>query len=273
MKKTLIALVALSGLAMADYTWTGGDVIADDSVEAWKNADNWDVSTINGNGPMTTGSNMWDKVIISNGSSIVLSNSVQIEGWVPKMEITNGSSLTVNKMAKIQNGGTFTVGEGSSLVIATLTQGDNGYKGGVTNTFVVDGTLDINFNGPTPDHGTATSITLGGDAAVTLRNLNNVNSVMNVTADLGTPASSEIQLLTRELMTLVNVTLGTVNYDMGANYRESAAPLTATAGDVGKFYVFTEGNKLKVSYVTPEPATATLSLLALAGLAARRRRH
>ena len=48
-----------------------------------------------------------------------------------------------------------------------------------------------------------------------------------------------------------------------------------TAGDVGTYKIVMEGSEVKVQYVAysiPEPTTATLSLLALAGLAARRRR-
>lgn len=48
-----------------------------------------------------------------------------------------------------------------------------------------------------------------------------------------------------------------------------------TAADVGQYRFLIEGNTLKVqyaAYLVPEPTTATLSLLALAGLAARRRR-
>lgn len=50
-----------------------------------------------------------------------------------------------------------------------------------------------------------------------------------------------------------------------------------TSEDVGKYKFVVEGNTLKVQYAAysqmiPEPTTATLSLLALAGLAARRRR-
>ncbi|MDO5471488.1 MAG: PEP-CTERM sorting domain-containing protein [Akkermansia sp.] len=51
-----------------------------------------------------------------------------------------------------------------------------------------------------------------------------------------------------------------------------------TAEDVGKYQFVIDGSQLKVQYAAysesiPEPTTATLSLLALAGLAARRRRR
>ena len=51
--------------------------------------------------------------------------------------------------------------------------------------------------------------------------------------------------------------------------------LTATVDDFGKYAIGIDGKGIYMDYVkatVPEPATATLSLLALAGLAARRKR-
>ena len=53
----------------------------------------------------------------------------------------------------------------------------------------------------------------------------------------------------------------------------STVALTATAEDLGKYYIVSDSKGIGISYVVvPEPTTATLSLLALMGLAARRRR-
>lgn len=52
----------------------------------------------------------------------------------------------------------------------------------------------------------------------------------------------------------------------------SARPDTLDTTNIGNYWVTASAQGLKVSYVIPEPATATLSLLALAGLCARRRR-
>ncbi len=54
----------------------------------------------------------------------------------------------------------------------------------------------------------------------------------------------------------------------------TTATLTATADDYGKYLLGADKNGVYVQYVKaiPEPATATLSMLALVGLAVRRRR-
>lgn len=72
------------------------------------------------------------------------------------------------------------------------------------------------------------------------------------------------------------------NFDFGGYKLDTTGNLAAlTSGSgveelsafVGKYIVFADRDGIKVSYVVvPEPAAATLSLLALAGLAARRRR-
>ena len=45
-----------------------------------------------------------------------------------------------------------------------------------------------------------------------------------------------------------------------------------TNAEVGSYMITKDGNGYSVSYVVPEPAAASLSLLGLAGLAMRRRR-
>lgn len=77
----------------------------------------------------------------------------------------------------------------------------------------------------------------------------------------------------------------TNGYFKGDSFKVNGSALTLgsfdtsalTAEDVGKYQFAVEGNKLMVQYAAysqsiPEPTTATLSLLALCGLAARRRR-
>lgn len=71
------------------------------------------------------------------------------------------------------------------------------------------------------------------------------------------------------------------HFDFGGYELDTTGNLAALTADssvedlkpfVGKYIVSADNQGIKVSYVTPEPSTATLSLLALAGVAARRRR-
>jgi len=71
------------------------------------------------------------------------------------------------------------------------------------------------------------------------------------------------------------------NFDFGGYELDTTGSLAALTANssveelnpfVGKYIVSADSEGIKVTYVMPEPSTATLSLLALAGLAARRRR-
>lgn len=111
--------------------------------------------------------------------------------------------------------------------------------------------------------------------AVTARSTLDDNSPL---FQLNEIAGSDYTLVTRVLMTgdfstwgaedLASVQLEGYSYSAGLAYATSY-----TVADLTKYYVTADSEGLRVSYLIPEPAAATLSLLALAGLAARRRRQ
>ena len=125
----VVAFALSSQQAAADYVWNGGS--GNKTGDDWKNESSWnmvDGSTWNPsnldsiNGPGTTGSNMWDKVVIDGGDEGVVfgsedSRDIPLEGWAPKYELNNNAKLYAN-MAKLQpdnNNAIFTVRNNSLL--------------------------------------------------------------------------------------------------------------------------------------------------------------
>ena len=124
----VVAFALSSQQAQADYVWAGGSGQMDG--DDWKNASSWnmvDGSTWNPsnkesiNGPGTTGSDMWDKIVIDGGDEGVVfgsedSRDIPLEGWAPKYELNN-AKLYAN-MVKLQpgnNNAIFTVRNNSLL--------------------------------------------------------------------------------------------------------------------------------------------------------------
>ena len=119
-----------------------------------------------------------------------------------------------------------------------------------------------------------------------LASSNSIEAVALSTSDLAGETSTNYTITTNESFAVITRTLmignyaewsGTFTLD-GFTERNSTATWTGIENvsetDVNTYYLTADKTGLKVTYVMsiPEPATATLSLLALAGLAARRRR-
>ena len=300
MKKTIVTLLALAGTAFAadSYTWNGGATINN---AGWKNQANWQPTqgtswtntqpedddpnkdkvtywNADSNGPATEGSNMWGDIYISGATGTVTSI---IEGWSLDLHLTNGTALTFNRIKKLQGGTTIEIDETSSL---TINEWWGGYDGG---SIILNnkGTFTINYSCHVQggdgfvmnlyDAGTVTFLDQNHDSS------DNTAKVASITAQL-TGAGTGI--LERQLITLDNRENKKVSFDgtttaysftdANGTVMTKVDSLEALATAVApSYYVTKDDSGIKVSYVlVPEPTTATLSLLALCGLAARRRR-
>lgn len=268
MKKTLITLLALAGVASADYIWQGGSgtITQDD----WKNKNNWNITNNsswveNSNGPLDCDGMYGVKTVINQ--SLTLSG-FNLEGWQPLLQVTNNSTLTAT-FDKLQcNGASITVDAGSTFNMTVI--GD--YKDFEGN-FYVNGTLNLNLDG---DNGIPTTkFTLGDSASLSVSNSTTGDAVTLNANLLGDEAGF---IYTRTLLTYNNASFTNVTYEFGEGWTNVGEGEITGAQ---QYKITNNASGISVSYMAvapastpnvPEPTTATLSLLALAGLAARRRR-
>ncbi len=275
MKKTfatVCALVAFGLAAQADYTWNGGATITQ---EAWQDQDNWTLSgsstwTGTGTGPASPNSDMWGNVSISDASGSI----DNLEGWNFHLSLTN-ADLTVSGVKKFQGGASLTIDENSSFTIQNFgyAAGNDGGAVTVNNAGTFTTTLSKNTGG------SGYTLNLGETGVVNINsNGNHSFGLTALTATLPTGLASltgtGVTTVTRQLVSLGSGASLTGNQtititDNGFTAVDSLDELVA-----GTYYLSNTADGISVTYAVavPEPATATLSLLALAGLAARRRR-
>lgn len=294
MKKTIIALLALAGVAGAtenvySYTWIGGDTI---TTEGWRTESNWqskssggftyDSATdssnywnTSGNGPATNGSNMWGSILIDGASGSV---DRTIEGWGLKLTLKNGSNLTFTKLNKLQNSSAINIDSTSSLTFEKYNGGNDGNPITLNNA----GNYTVNHNNYLMSYTDGYTMNLYGTGKVTFNGLTGTNAakVKSIAAQLISSASGiqerTLITLSGENMSISNATSITYTFtDADGIAMAKVDSLDAlTNATVSSYFVSNDSTGVKVSYlIVPEPTTATLSLLALAGLAARRRRR
>ncbi len=283
--------VALGMSAQAAYEWVGGETITQ---EKWNSSNSWVLTddytwTGKGDGPGSTNSDMWGKMVVSNAAGTI-SN---LEGWQVDITLVN-TQLTVEKLVKIQpnNGSYFKldIDKDSKLTINDFCTSS------IAAGFAIkcDGVLDINLARWVDVQGT---IALGTTGCINARNNHGDTKYFNTPAELtfSLPAADALipgtytrtdyagySVVTRNLVTMdantgIRDGMSVSLIDPDGIYTKvgSANELTKSAADIGKYYLTNANGVYSVSYViaaVPEPATATLSLLALAALAARRRR-
>lgn len=298
MKKTIIALMALAGVAAADtYEYVGNKTGGWAEVNTnWKSVENETNPSTNGNQMNTGTGNTF--VIDGNkqvkaGANLIAANTTLIikggsELYIDGGPTFNNSTVTFedgaisscnpngNGSVKIKDT-TFNIN--STLSFGRLTFNNDAAMGDMTfnlgekgkvsfaSTFVVAGTSPAKYNGQITLSAICTDgfLTGYGDISVYDRVLVDFGSKVDHSdcAEFSTFLDSEY--VTAGSFTLNDEKLSAGKYSVDA----------LSAEDVGKYQFVMEGSKLKVQYVAysvPEPTTATLSLLALAGLAARRRR-
>lgn len=283
MKKTLIALVALVGSATAADTnlnliYTGPDNGAAGTAGNWYNVDDPTTTTyVPGNGDT-----LWIGYDTSKKAStpvtVVVGNKATM--FRSTIYIAEDSTLktTVDDWAAWAT--TFNFDSADALIIGGKMWG--GYKnvnnsgGSAANTPMV---LNVGTNGSMRMDGTIES------------NIDKLYFTFNARV-AGSLTNTQIIHESRVLLTLTNAAAsGYANILTGINTNLTFADNTTltkvetldfsnlTTADVGKYTLsyklLDNGNYgVVVDYVTtcPEPTTATLSLIALAGLVARRRR-
>ncbi|MBQ8516546.1 MAG: PEP-CTERM sorting domain-containing protein [Akkermansia sp.] len=280
MKKTIIVLFALAGAASAAYTWNGGSEVTSDK---WADSSNWIIGesdTFNGNGPGTTNSNMWDDIYVSSATGTVGNESdFTLEGWSLDLHLTNGADLTFQRVIKFQGGANINIDATSSLTFYSYYGGNDGEYINLNNK----GSFTLGYSLRTQG-GNGFVMNLYDTGIVTLKaqntNGDNYAKVSSITAQLtGTATGIQERTLisiTGEKMAFDETETTYSFTDANGTVMTAVDSLDALAAATAPSYFVTkDASGVKVSYNTaavPEPTTATLSLLALAGLAARRRR-
>ena len=278
MKKTIIALIALAGVASADYVWKGGSTV--DS-NGWKNSENWTLTegeTFGGLGPGITNSDMWDDIYVSGVTGSVGNESeFTLEGWSFNLHVSNGSDLEFKRIRKFQNGANITIDETSALTIYSYYGGYDSGRINLNNK----GSFTLGYSLRTQE-GEGFYMNLYDTGIVTLKAQNtgsmNYAKVSAITAMLtGSKAGIQervlVDLATDQISFDGTETTYTFTDANGVAMTEVDSLEALSTATAPSYFVTKDADGIKVSYVTiPEPTTATLSLLALAGLAARRRR-
>ena len=252
MKKTIIALMALAGVAAADTVITGADLTWDVS------APNKDCTTVNSGNLTYSGGGWW-----VNGPTGTLTQSITL-GLNQVLEFSYSFDFNVSNsvltLALANNNGAVVMGKtyGNEVRLGTTTETGNavarGYAFGSTNN-----------SGAVANIESYTALKDGaGD---------NVEFVVNS----GSTVNTNDVTFTVAYNTTLSQFVGTLAYDgntakidLGETFSVNA--ITATFDGASAFVGHVNDIQLKVTTI-PEPTTATLSLLALAGLAARRRRR
>lgn len=272
MKKTLITLLALSGIANAAWynvTGTSGaDIFANDGTNYTMFNDGYganvavstDLETA-----LTTAGNTSNSLNFGTAQSGTASPSVSISDalYVDQVHTTRAASLTLNfnEGGSITAGGMFNIGSISVNLKASLsgTETESLNNGGtVVRTLITTDYFETvpNFKDTLTLSIDAEGLTYGGliysvysEGSHTYYSIDDVT--FNTSGNVGRYASVASNATTLEL-------------EAGKYY--SVLSGTAASGASVKHLSFVATAPI------PEPATATLSLLALAGLATRRRR-
>lgn len=265
MKKTLITLLALAGAAVGDL-----DLVINSTTTG-----NFDL--LSGNGHTVCNINVTETATIDriDGSSIQNLTTITLT-------IAENSVFTINGYAKLPFNNT------GKTYSTSITLGNN-------SSFELSGALylgsrNASYTGIVQN----SAITFGSGASITAGSISTVapaggTSTLTLTANF---ASDDLLGLTDKSLkgthyerTLITTTSGLVNYSTGNitltgieeldlfGYKNIGTITDKTILKEGEYGLLYADNTVKlVGKVIPEPTTATLSLLALVGLAARRRR-
>ncbi len=221
---------------------------------------------------------MWDNIHVSGATgSVGNEDDFTIEGWSLDLYLTNGADLTFQRVKKFQGGTNINIDETSSLTFYSYYNANDGGSINLNNK----GSFTLGYSLRTQGgEGFVMNLYDTGIVNFHAQNTNNANyaKVSSITAQL-TGTATGIQE-----RTLISITGSQMFFDntvttysftdangvamLAVDSEEALATATTSS-----YFVTKDSNGIKVSYnIVPEPTTATLSLLALAALAARRRR-
>lgn len=213
--------------------------------------------------------------ISTQNGTLSLSGDIKAEGDASTINVVNEGGLILNgancENISVQRN------NGGDISICGETKLSNVFFNATT-VNVADGTnltLDDVFftsrEGVEENMGASTALNLGDNVTLTL----DEDSMVNVTElTVGSGLKLIITLSKETFAALDNTTFDIFSVQEG-EVELTGANVSFTDGEQTKTgTITTEGGSITVtnSYVVPEPTTATLSLLALAALAARRRR-
>lgn len=242
MKKSIIALLALGSVALAgEYTWTGNG-----GNNNWDNSGNW---LLNGAISQYYPQSHNDNAVVNAGNiTINWSQGMAYFGDTNSVTLNAGNNLIISTTNANINVNSFTLNPGAVVTLSSV--GDLGFGRDFTvnyGTFTADshGLFDASTNMTGSLWANGKTVTLTG--------------VLDLT---GVTGSGTVDIYKSKAVS------DTIHFNTEG--------LTVIGAENVNFEIVTgSGVQLKYDIPTPavpEPTTATLSLLALAGLAARRRR-
>ena len=238
----LACLLSATGLAHADYTWTGGNTITTD---AWKTQGNWTLGEGDSwkIGPMIPDSNMWGTVNIDDATGSVNG----LEGWQFKLNLglIEAAALTIEGIKKLQGGAVIKIGSKSTLTMK-LGRGEVGNDGGTVEVTMGSGSV-FNMVMHKDKGGDATNIQLGNiasDSTLGQFNLtagtdtqtytyNTVNFKGTITAKIESTDDFTLHSLTLGSVG-TGITLTNLGYEMQGSFTKVDTELTASLADCGK---------------------------------------
>lgn len=232
-------------------------------------------SSVVNNGTMSGLNDESGKISINNGASLENHGLIQAETIVNGTLSGNG----IMGATTINNGASLIVGNSPGLQTFT---GDVSLAAGSVTTFSVTSVMT-----PATDElqgwDSACHSQIRMDGAATFTVADGAAFVITFGGDLGLESASSEEGLSFDMILvhggvspeLVNLSALSENTRFAVTEEEGGVPALPVTIRTDNLYYTVENSNLVlhgVLYITPEPTTATLSLLALAGLAARRRR-
>lgn len=260
MKKTIIALLALAGVATAE-TVVFDFGRTDDAAYKTSNAI-----------VIGTGNSAYRTDMTSSGNLGAITGQYTYEQAASTGNFANSATLTTaeengwkNHLTSMPDGWESSFADG----LTSQWDGTSGNKHVLTLTNLAAGYYNFSIlGGYNGKDDLTSSITL----SISGNKVDTTNATW-ISYDIAGGTSYSTQNVATYTTTLTN---GTTNegytYDVSKIFVEEGGSLTLTLTGDTTIGSRTPLNGIKVTYSTPEPATATLSLLALAGLAVRRRR-